>query len=58
LGRNYLNEGYCGVFVPRRKLKTTIEAIQGVSETVCTDIENNSLWSDFVLCNFADLFHA
>ncbi len=44
LGRNYSNGEYGDVFIPRRKLKTTIKA-----ETVLNDIENNSLWSDSTL---------
>jgi len=32
--------------------------VSGSSETVLTDIENNSLWSDFALCNFAEPFYA
>jgi len=39
----------------RRKLKT--QGVSGNSEML-TDIKNNSLWSDLVLCNFVDLFHA
>jgi len=36
------------MFVPGRKLR----GVSGSPETVCTDKENNSLWRDFVLCNF------
>jgi len=51
-----LNEEYCAVYVSKRKKKDYNQGISGCSETVHTDMENNSIWSVFVLCNFADLF--
>lgn len=40
---------------PESKLMTN----RGISETVLlTDIENNLDFVDFVLCNFAEIFHA
>jgi len=32
LGGNYINEEYCDMFVPGRKLKTTMKAFQGVQK--------------------------
>jgi len=50
----HTNAAQGDVYFPGRKLKTTIDALQGVQKQ-CALIENNSLWSDLVLCNFADL---
>jgi len=41
LGENYLNEEYCDV------IYKDYGGISGSSETVRTDLENNSPWRDF-----------
>jgi len=49
LGGNYLNEGYCDMYVPERKLKTTIEPFQGVQKQ-CLQILRITLFGvDFSL---------
>jgi len=50
LGGNYLNEGYCDILSWKRTQDYN-RGVSGTSETMFTDIENNSLWREFVLCS-------
>jgi len=57
-GGNYLNEEYCGLYIPQKKIQDYNKGVSESLETVLTDLRQTPFGVDFVLCNFADLFHA